>query len=569
MKSICAVAIDDDKRNITTLRRPFGLGFERFGVGIKWKDDDAYQDSSGARDRIIASPGTIHFAVVDLYFRQTGEEAAGQPEGIEVIKELRSNNPGAYILLVTSYPELDQTFSDKAKLAGADEAISRNLLRGNDNYSFASVAHRVIDKLRDGGILDGWPVEYDESDPEVVSLLESLGRGSADRGVLVIENLCRRFVESRETQSSDAGPINDAILHVNYLAPGRSGAHVCRVDMEVPSLGGTECFLLKVSLDKVKLEQELAANRNAARVMKAHSIAIFSGLVNSEMTGYSALVGQIADGTESLTEWSKRSRTPAEVRNLAKVIFNEYLPPLYSKRVEVEATKWLAVSASHVVAGQGRLKRVRPAIADPRAAHVRDAEHIAKILDGFMLNHALPSSKPLPIGDKVMGCRTFGDLHSGNILVDKGTYPRPILIDASSWEVRHWAADVARLAVDLVLRLWQGGVEAMVWSSFAEWRNAVRMLCPKTVQWERRFGADEPAAALIDELLTNLPEFTKWDSDLRASDAHWQWHVAVGKELLRQGSHEDLTPPKSALAFVGAADHLRLAAIALKRLAEI
>jgi hypothetical protein len=40
---------------------------------------------------------------------------------------------------------------------------------------------------------------------------------------------------------------------------------------------------------------------------------------------------------------------------------------------------------------------------------------------------------------------------------------------------------------------------------------------------------------------------------------HWQWHVALARELLRHATHEDLTPPRACMGLVLADQHLRIA----------
>jgi hypothetical protein len=46
-------------------------------------------------------------------------------------------------------------------------------------------------------------------------------------------------------------------------------------------------------------------------------------------------------------------------------------------------------------------------------------------------------------------------------------------------------------------------------------------------------------------------------------DWHWQWHVALAREFLRQGSRPGLLPTRAVLALTAAARHLQQAAEAL------
>jgi hypothetical protein len=118
--------------------------------------------------------------------------------------------------------------------------------------------------------------------------------------------------------------------------------------------------------------------------------------------------------------------------------------------------------------------------------------------------------------------------------------------------------DYARLLVDVFLRVRHAGVPAMLWSTFRGDLAESGWLCPL-----RRCPTADTSTptAFLDQICA---EVSAARADYPGTDFggwHWQWHVAVAKELLRQASSPDLTPMRAALALVAAGRHLREAAL--------
>jgi hypothetical protein len=157
----------------------------------------------------------------------------------------------------------------------------------------------------------------------------------------------------------------------------------------------------------------------------------------------------------------------------------------------------------------------------------------------------------------------FGDLHATNILVRTAGRPGPVLIDASAYGPQHWAGDAARLLVDLVLQARRTGVDAMLWTSVAADAPYAGGLCGCAGA-----GAGDPANpvdALVGQVIARRDTYLHL-ADLRLREAawHWQWHVALAREFLRQGSRPGLMPPTAVLALAAAAGQLERAAAALR-----
>jgi hypothetical protein len=145
-----------------------------------------------------------------------------------------------------------------------------------------------------------------------------------------------------------------------------------------------------------------------------------------------------------------------------------------------------------------------------------------------------------------------------------GPLPRPVLVDAALYRRGHWAADSARLIVDLLLRAWRPGVEAMIWSNIPESVHFGMRLCPLSHGgWSGHVNAVE---RFISECTVNLVAYiSPQDAGLTLEDWHWQWHTTLAKEFLRQAGHDDLPPPRAVLALILAARHMRVSVLCLKR----
>jgi hypothetical protein len=112
--------------------------------------------------------------------------------------------------------------------------------------------------------------------------------------------------------------------------------------------------------------------------------------------------------------------------------------------------------------------------------------------------------------------------------------------------------------VDVFLRIRQAGVPSMLWSSFGADVTESAWLCPL----RRSATADQSTpTAFLDQICEEVSEARSDYPGQDFADWHWQWHVAIAKEFLRQSSSSDLTPMRAALAVVAAGRHLREAAV--------
>jgi hypothetical protein len=151
-------------------------------------------------------------------------------------------------------------------------------------------------------------------------------------------------------------------------------------------------------------------------------------------------------------------------------------------------------------------------------------------------------------------CRGHGDFHGRNILVDADCVGK--LIDPANIEEAHWAADVARLAVDLIVSGWDVGDESHEWTNMTFWTA----LCQAFVE-DRDYPnipVDSPNSRVyfaLKWLRKNLPKIHEKNFG-RTGEAEFRLALAV--EFLRAACRQqDLPSPKRVLGLVAACIALR------------
>ena len=415
-------------------------------------------------------------------------------------------------------------------------------------------------------------VIFDPNSETIVPLLDSIGRSSKSvpsiqgheneesaeqGGALTIRNLMARCLETDFDEQ--------ATVLISHVVGGGSGACVLRVDL-IRSGDPRQSFILKFGLDKIALERARWANSEAQKVLGQDAIVSFIGEIQTDASGYHAVVTRVANGSAALADWLLYAATSGEAARVADALFIDLLHPLFGRdgRRSVEASKWLSLSVADIMRARETLTRYEPVLSDGRVGKVwRGAvefKGLRALLEGD--GYSLRLTKIWP--DTVQFVRGFGNLHSRNVLVQGTVQPRPVLVDASLYGFHHWASDSARLIVDLFLRARRPGVESMLWSDLEESVGAGERLCPHSCEGPAK--DDRAVDAFIATGVRRASIFTNaLELGILSSDWHWQWHTAIAREFLRQSSHADLTPPRAALALILAARHLRRSLVLLRR----
>lgn len=552
MTAIRVLLVDDIDKNSDVVKETLDMDLQDVGIYAEWKvAKDANEGRRVTREAAtIGEP--IDVAIVDLYLRDNADQ-----DGAAVIRDVRNCNDKAYVLLVTARPDLDPGFRDRFNLL-ANHALTYAEIGESASWRWCDLAADIKRHLIGVGRIDVGGVNYDRADVGVVSILEDVGRrmapsGGHEQGARALRLLGFRCLEGLVSEAAD--------VDISFLAAGRSGASVCRLDV---SGGGepSQAFVLKFGFDRGALESELAANKAASRVLDQTSLMGIVGELQSHERGFHAITARIANRAIPLRRWLVEDASVDRARIMAEVVLLEQLEPFYKEdgRSESKAAEWIRLSPGRKLRALAAIDRFKDALVDPRAGKLPADNGAAVNLTRFV-KEEFEENFNKSLGRKVLYVRVFGDLHSENILVQPSVAPRPVLIDASLYGSGHWCSDNARLLVDLLLRARRPGVEAMLWPTKSIIEAEMPLLCPYCKISENRSEWDEkPIDAFMARAVELLPESTHMaDLAIQSMEWHWEWHLGLARELVRQATYEDLTPPRACLALAAADEHLQIA----------
>jgi hypothetical protein len=140
------------------------------------------------------------------------------------------------------------------------------------------------------------------------------------------------------------------------------------------------------------------------------------------------------------------------------------------------------------------------------------------------------------------------------------------LIDFSEFGKIHWALDPARFAVDLLMYGIDSGPESAFFEGVPVWRKLAAAVGVLSADL-RAVSSDLSTTACLGGLgwltgqLRQICPKLRADVDFRRS--RWEWHLALGSQLLRVSYHRDMPPPKRVAGLVAAHDQLVAAAAAV------
>jgi CheY-like chemotaxis protein len=548
---IRGLLVEDEPPNAKLIKKYLDLEFRGFGWNVKWEQS---RNALDARTVVQREP-PFDFAIVDYELGQ------GQQNGPAVVTQIRRSGGGqTFVLVLTGRASKFPAFQHQSRQAGADHAINRGELTADPEHewSFAKLAGKIRNHLLAHDRAEGVTVAFAD-DVGIRSTLHSLGSYTgrdADGGERIARSMAIACLEPGYQPK-------ETMLQVSHLAPGRSGAHVCRVDKIRPG-EPTESFVLKIGLDVAALRYERDRNADAGRVLRDDTLARIVGDVQVDATsGYAAMAARLATDAVTLASWltGPGDPPPQRARDAAEVLFGEQLSQLFEPalRHRTPIARWLSSSPVLRLRTEQVLAVYQPVWGDRAGGRQDDSGELAALLADFVATGKLAVTRPARLDGDTTFVGGFGDLHSTNVLIQQGLHDRPVLVDASSYGKQHWATDAARLLVNLTLRVRRSGAPAMLWLDIDDSVRFADRLCPRA---DRAGDGDrEPVDAFVSQILANLPRYLHLEAlELPVAAWHWQWHVALAKEFLRQGSRLDLAAPRAVMALTSAAHHLRRAA---------
>jgi hypothetical protein len=330
---------------------------------------------------------------------------------------------------------------------------------------------------------------------------------------------------------------------------------VLRVSLE-RARGAQRTYLFKLAKDEKALTREL---ENARRAFGLYGPAFAVPYVQSDRPAtrneWAAIALVFAEGVTSFQEWL-RSTSPEAVPALMNQLFLDrgltegyrHITPDDTSAHPMARLQLPAFRRSKV---ENAIERIRPSLGQVPSS-LPDSRQLVDVVRGFVRNAQVGDLPLKDIPAQLELVEAHGDLHSRNILVSD-VHPRPMIIDLAEFGSHHWAADVARLSVDLVLRCVDPQEEGFRWENFDVWRQLVSALGDLVPLPAGPDPHNDGVFAALDWMIEHHQQIL-----LHAGDPghRWEWNVALAEQLLRGCYSTSLSDPKRALALVAAYDQL-------------
>jgi len=533
-KKVSCLYLEDRPDDRDLYKYLIELAWERLETGIPISVVPFHSPTDAIRE-IKTAPDKYDLFVADLLFGSKEEEL-----GLTAIAQVRNLRKLAILALSGATIGLEE----RARGAGADDFYSK-VYQSQHDAELAVLGHKLLSILaeRKPELFAATPIPEHvyKRDLHLAALIDEIGAAN-------LSTLVTKVVRRRSTAMTPS-----------MIRPGLSGAAVLRIeaDLEVPPTSPPEIrsLLLKISRDRDALNSEVEKRESLCSFPTGLFVPFHGDL---ESSGKWWAIGAQFQDAATLCDWiSTRPITDDRISSALSALFlgSGGLSAVYGR-----CTVNPGVSGSEYLwekLGPGRRARIQAACADLSGLarkHATGTAFSVDLVQNFITETKAVGAKQnvgIPLG--VTLCLSHGDLHTRNILIDANDHPS--LIDPANIGPGHWAADVARLSVDLLVAGLDPGDESHEWAAVNGW-----------VATAAAFIRDQPLpAAAVNSPNSRVRAALEWiRSHLRQLHAdapafpkpEWGFRLAVATEFMK-ASYKDTTPtPKRVFALVSACDAL-------------
>ncbi len=522
----------------------FAWDLLKTGVELDITRRNSYQD---ADEEIQQNAANYDLLIADIL---EGDE---EPLGLHLITTARELNEHIGIVALTIGKGKKGDLKNRAFKAGSDEYILKDDLTERE-ISYDELGEILLKALRKHG-KEPFPTEtmkfsYDERDYSLAAIVETIG---SETIMVLVQKLLKESTKR---------------IKASFISPGLSGAYVLRVDCEFDVTEGEvpkkKSLFLKVSRDWSLLEAELG-RRSEVSYYPDRMFASFVGEeivetgreVEGRQRGWYAIGYDFQHGAVTLIEWLvKRQLSNDDIEKAMSTLFlgDNGLQGVYDASVEREIPPYSALSE---LITPWRKAKIAEAIDDFSEIIERKLAHFGferEILDDFLETKLIPNFDHKSVPKVSYHCRSHGDFHGRNILVSDSGWP--YLIDPANIGTLHWAADLARLIVDLIVSGLDSGPDSLLLDQMNDWVK----ICSSVLQFDIKpiqvlDDSRKRITATIGWLVRNTANIHGHHFE---NEKKWEFQLAMAIEFLRASYRQELFPPKRILGLLAASTALRI-----------
>lgn len=537
------VIVDDDLAFVAAFRTR--LEQEWLALGYDAKLD--FVEFPNPQDALPVLAGAInppHVVISEIRFPTSiAPEQGSAPLRTDVLATAATAGVPVRLALTRWVTAPPVPLREEAAIAGTSSFQYKEELRSAG--AFRELCQRIYRGLVEVGAIEHLPVSYARSDLLTKSAISEVGAGT-------IAWLYSQLFPSHRADH----------LELKLITPGASGAYLMRVQAEQPAL-------IKFSRDRFELAQQVegqpVAGQLSSRVyldITPHTPREIPGSM-----GWYAVAYAYDEALLTLRDWLFGDPPKEDVKTFVQTLFLQNgLTGFYeaSVRSTLAPAVMDALRPSLVTraAFAREARALQPLIEEVGALGSHDYAGAIDRLDGF-INAGQVGAEPSPSG--VMQYRCHGDLRSDNILVTHSG-AMPVLIDLRG-RYCHWASDVARLLVDLMVTCYDGPVAMHRWERVNLWVDLLTALAARRdvaplLEHPHDSGPSLTAASWLSSNLETICPVIR--SRLDAATALWEFQAAVCMELLTAVARLDVSPPKRVASFLSALQVLDMAEDSLR-----
>lgn len=540
--TVSVLFVDDKEGNYQSVRQSLERKFRKLNCTARIEYE---ADPDAAHDRITSRRYDV--VIADLLFAPPDRPGIPVREqvvrGFDVIESAREVSEDTVVVAITSGDPDRPEIEAGALQRRADLAYPRrSLAPDSPSGGIEQLVNKIYRLLCDRGVVEIGPEMVVEDEPGIQHALYEIGETNIR---LLLSDLL-----------SPAANVPD-LVELAYVTPGASGAHVLRV-RTAQAGEPSRRLLIKVSRDHEALKREAANSQRMLGLYGTNLVVQYAPMEPSARprNGWYAIMMVFADDAIPLRRWLSDASCAAHVESVLRQLFlGRGLASHYKPRpvTGVRPINRLTLPTFRRVLVRTAAQQLAPVLGHPDGGNVDDAAEVLRVVEAFARGGhigSVPCSDTPGVAEEVTA---HGDLHGANVLVCTDEVIRPLIVDFGAFGTHHWAADPARLMVDMVLRSLDSTVESYLWRRLPAWREIMRAAgrLDGTVA-----DAVPENAAVVSALRWMATERDRLLRPLSAADRWWEWHVALAEQLLRGAYQPDLTPSKRVLALVAAYDQL-------------